>query len=229
MVPTMLASPPPVVDQAVALLPTHTHSGAGGGAGVRRLTRGETLFHAGDRRNGLYKVERGALCHYVRWPDGRHEVIEFAFPGDIIGFGHLDFHASTAQAAARTIVSPVDEVEFERLVESDGMLSARYAAAADREFEFLRLRALQSTQNAPARRVASFLAALAQLSAREGRDPSTAADELTSGIVAEQLDMSVDTFAGVLSELKTRGILADAGESLRISDIAALEKFADAA
>ena len=229
MVSPMLASPTPVadplVDQAVALLPAH----AGCSARVRRLTRGETLFHAGDRRDCIYRVERGALCHYVRWPDGRHEVIEFAFPGDIIGFGHLDVHASTAQAAARTIVSPVTEREFERLLENDGMLSARYAAAADREFEFLRLRALQSTQNAPARRVASFLAALAQLSAREGRDPSTVADELTSGVVAEQLDMSVDTFAGVLSELKTRGLLADAGETLRISDIDALEKFADAA
>jgi len=228
MVPSMLASSPPiadpVVDQAVALLPAHS------GARVRRLNRGETLFHAGDPRGGIYRVERGALCHYVRWPDGRHEVIEFAFPGDVIGFGHMDFHASTAQAAARTIVSSVSTAEFDRLVESDGMLSARYAAAADREFEYLRLRALQSTQNAPARRVASFLAALAQLSAREGRDPSTVADELTSDTVAEQLGMSVDTFAGVLSELKTRGILADAGEQrLRIPDIAALEKFADAA
>jgi len=213
----------PVIDPAVALLPARS------GARVRRVNRGETLFHAGDRRDGIYRVERGALCHYVRWPDGRHEVIEFAFPGDIIGFGHVEFHASTAQAAARTIVSPVGTSEFERLLESDGTLSARYAAAADREFEYLRLRALQSTQNAPARRVASFLAALAQLSAREGRDPSTVADELTSGVVAEQLHMSVDTFADVLRELKTRGLLADAGESLRISDIGALEKFADAA
>lgn len=229
MVPSMLASSTSVVDQvvdqAVALLPPNSNASAR----VRRLNRGETLFHAGDPRDGMYRVERGALCHYVRWPDGRHEVIEFAFPGDIVGFGHLDFHASTAQAAARTIVSPVSRAEFEQLLENDGTLSARYAAAADREFEFLRLRATQSTQNAPARRVASFLAALAQLSAREGRDPSAMADELTSGAVAEQLDMSVDTVAGILSELKTRGLLADAGETLRISDIDALEKFADAA
>jgi CRP/FNR family transcriptional regulator len=187
------------------------------------------LFHAGDRRDCLYRVERGALCHYIRWPDGRHEVIEFAFPGDIIGFGHLDFHASTAQAAARTIVSPVDETEFEHLVESDGQLSARYAAASDREFEFLRLRALQSTHNAPAKRVASFLAALSQLGAREGRDPSLITDEFTSGIVAEHLDMSIDTLAGVLGELKARGMVTDAREGLRIADIEALEKFADAA
>ncbi len=47
----------------------------------RTLAGGEVLFQAGDTRARLYRVERGALCHYRRWDDGRCEIIEYAFPG----------------------------------------------------------------------------------------------------------------------------------------------------
>lgn len=196
---------------------------------VRRLARGEILFHCGEPRGQLYRVERGALCHYLRWNDGRHEVIEFAFPGDIIGFGHLAEHTSTAQAAAKTIVSPVSVAEFEQLLERDGQLAARYAAAADREFDYLRVRAIEMGRGKPAKRVASFLAALARLGANEGRDPKLASEEFSSGAVAEQLDLSLDTLSGVLRELESRGLVSAAQQGLRIRDLEALERFADAA
>ena len=197
--------------------------------GVRRLARGETLFHAGDRREQLFRVERGALCHYLRWDDGHHEVIEFAFPGDIIGFGHLAQHATTAQAAAKTIVSPISEEEFEQLLKTDGQLAARYAAAGDREFEFMRARSIDSNRGKPAKRVASFLAAMSRLSADEGRDPNVITDEFSSGVVAEHLHMSLDALASVLRELEAEGMVAEADKGLRIVDIDALETFADAA
>jgi CRP/FNR family transcriptional regulator len=199
------------------------------GGRVRRLSRGETLFRAGDPRRQLYRVERGALCHYLRWNDGRHEVIEFAFPGDVIGFGYLAAHTSTAQAVARTIVSPVSEAEFERLCEADGQLAARFAAAADREFEYLRLCAVESGRGKPAKRVASFLAALSRMSAGEGRDPKVITDEFSSGVVAEHLEMTVDALAAVLRELEAQGLVTSARGALRIADVEALERFADAA
>ena len=198
-------------------------------ARVRRLARSETLFRAGDPRQQLYRVERGALCHYMRWSDGRHEVVEFAFPGDIIGFGYLENHASTAQAVAKTIVSPVSDAEFEQLLETDGQLAARFAAAADREFEYLRVSAIGSGHGKPAKRVASFLAALARMGASEGRDPHIIADEFASGAVAEHLEMTVDALADVLRELEVHGMVASARGGLRIADLAALERFADAA
>ena len=197
--------------------------------GVRRLARGETLFHTGDEREQLYRVERGALCHYVRWDDGHHEVIEFAFPGDIIGFGHLAMHTSTAQAVAKTIVSRVSEAEFEQLLETDGQLAARFAAAGDREFEFMRVRSVEIGRGNPAKRVAAFLAALARLNADEGRNPSVITEEFSSGAVAGHLNMTVADLAGVLRQLETDGLVACDTAGLRISNIDALERYADAA
>ena len=198
-------------------------------AATRTLSRGEVLFQLGDTRAKLYRVERGALCHYLRWEDGRREIIEFAFPGDIVGFGYLESHISTAQAISETAVSLVTPEDFECARETDGQLASRVAAAADREFDFLRAQAVQAGEGKPVVRLASFLTALSHISASEGRDPSLVTDEVSSGFVAEQLAMSVDGLARALRELESRGIVQPTPQGLRIADIDALEKFADAA
>ncbi len=192
----------------------------------RTLAGGEVLFQAGDTRARLYRVERGALCHYRRWDDGRCEIIEFAFPGDIIGFGHLEAHISTAQAMIETVVSTVTTQEFEGALAGDDHLAARLAAAADREFDFLRDRAVASGKGKPVERLASFLAALSHLSANEGRDPMLVTDEISSGLVAEHLDMTIDVLVGALRELERRGVVRSTAKGLRIANISGLEDLA---
>jgi len=195
----------------------------------RTLARSEILFQTGERRGKLYRVESGALCHYLRWEDGRREIVEFAFPGDIVGFGHLPQHVSTAQAMVETTVSQVAKAEFDRLLETDGQLAARFAAAGDREFEYLREVTVKSGSVKPVERVASFLTALSHMSEVEGRDPTLVAEEISSGDVAEHLDMTLDGLVAALRELERRGMVATAGNGrLRIADRPALEKLAAA-
>jgi CRP/FNR family transcriptional regulator len=195
----------------------------------RTLGGGEVLFQAGDTRARLYRVERGALCHYRRWDDGRCEIIEFAFPGDIIGFGHLEEHISTAQAMVETLVSTLTTEEFEQALVRDDHLAARLSATADREFDFLRERAIDSGKGKPVERLASFLAALAHMSAEEGCDPMFVTDEVSSGLVAEQLDMTIDVLARALRELEQRGMVRSTDKGLRIANISALEQLAHVA
>ena len=66
------------------------------------------------------------------------------------------------------------------------------------------------------------------MSAGEGRDPSLITDELSSGAVAEHLGLSLDALADVLRDLEARGLVLSAREGLRITDLGALERFADA-
>ena len=67
------------------------------------------------------------------------------------------------------------------------------------------------------------------MEAAEGRDPSVITDELSSGAVADHLNMSVDALAGVLRELEAQGVVTPVRDGLRIADLEALERFADAA
>ena len=192
----------------------------------RTLSSGEVLFQAGDTRAKLYRVERGALCHYRRWEDGRCEIIEFAFPGDVIGFGHLEAHISTAQAMVETVVSTVTSYDFEQLLGADDHLAVRLSAATDREFDFLRERAIESGKGKPVERLASFLTALSHMSANEGRDPMIVTDEVSSGVVAERLDMSIDALGHALRELESRGMVRPTPKGLRISNLSGLEQLA---
>ncbi len=202
-----------------------------GPAPARTLARSEILFQAGDRRGKLYRVESGALCHYLRWEDGRREIVEFAFPGDIVGFGHLPSHVSTAQALVETTVSLVSQDEFDDLLETDGQLAARFAAAGDREFEYMREVTVNTASGSAksVERVASFLSALSHMSEVEGRDPTLVADEISSGDVAAHLDITLDGLVAALRELERRGMVATAGDGhLRIADRPALDKLAAA-
>jgi CRP-like cAMP-binding protein len=194
---------------------------------VRCLAPGEILFGIGDPRGGLYRVERGALCHYTR-SHGRHEIIEFVFPGDVIGFGHIATHVSTAKAMLHTEISSVAPHEFECALRTDDQLAARVAMAADREFDSLRCRALEAVHNQPTARLASFLVALSRLSAREGRDSRLVPDEIPSEAIAEQLAMSREDLASALLQLEKRELVSPSPAGLHILDLADLERFANA-
>jgi CRP/FNR family transcriptional regulator len=198
------------------------------GVVLQNVATGEILFQAGDERQ-VYRVERGAVCHYARWADGRHEVLEFAFPGDIVGLGNLSVHATTAQAMVDSVVSLVSDAELADCLSHDDRLSFRMAAAAERDFDFLRDKAERARSSAPTARVANFLLALASLNVPEGRDPGLISDDLTAGFVADKLNMSIDKLAVALLCLKRHGAVTETARGLRIVDIATLQRLADAA
>jgi CRP/FNR family transcriptional regulator len=195
---------------------------------LETVDTGEILFQPGDRRT-LYRVERGAICHYMLWSDGRHDVIEFAFPGDIIGLGHLDHNVSTAQAMVDTVLSLVDDEAFSTALQKDDRLSFRLASAVEREFEYQRDKSLATSQVPATARVANFLLALSSLNGPEGRDKAVISDEITAGFVAEKLDLSIDKLSAALLQLKRDGAVKETPLGLRIIDTQCLQRAADAA
>jgi len=202
------------------------------GAALQSVKTSEILFHAGDDRV-LYRVERGAVCHYMLWADGRYEVIEFAFPGDIVGLGHMSRHVSTAQAMVDTVVSRVGDDDFEDAIEHDDRLSFRLAAAAEREFDYLRDQAVASNVSAnelpAAAKLANFLLVLSSLNGPEGRDRNFIGDDITAGFVAERLNLSIEKLGAALLSLKKQGAVRETPGGLRIVDATTLQRMAEAA
>lgn len=199
-----------------------------GAKSSRCVKTGAMLFQVGGRRQ-LYQVERGALCHYINWPDGRHEVIEFAFAGEIVGLGALSEHVSTAQAMVDTRVRPIDEASFAELCRGDDRLELRAASAMDREFDFVRQRARSSAVVTPSQKVARYLSALVSIAVNEGSVQALGAEDTVSGVVADRLGLDIDALSSALLDLKRRGLVdtSKAG-NLIVKDCRALEIFGDA-
>lgn len=191
------------------------------------IAHGESLFTPGTPRAAAYVVEAGALCHYIVWPDGSHDVIECAFPGDIVGLGSLGEHISTAQAMVDTAVVPLTGSELASALQSNAALAARMASATDREFEFLRHRALQPGLRPVLNRIAAYLLAVAGNACRSGET------HLASGVEGEQalaliLEIPAADVRDAMAELRDRGLITERDGALVIADAGGLEKLADA-
>jgi CRP/FNR family transcriptional regulator, anaerobic regulatory protein len=195
---------------------------------LQTVATGTALFRPGDERC-VYRVETGSLSQFMQWHDGRHEVLEFAFPGDIIGIGHLSIHVSSAHAMVDSVVSLLGEAEFKHELEANDVLALRLTAAAEREFDYMGGRAHRLVAVKPDVRLASYLSALARMNDREGRGPTFISDMNCTPYVAELLQVDVSTLAKALANLHKRGLVAPVEGGLTVVDVAALERFADAA
>ena len=194
---------------------------------ARALAAGEVLFREGDPRNYVYRVETGALCLFKLRADGSEDVIEFAFPGDLVGLGYLDTHATGAQASIETQLSCLPRTGVDPAAERTARSRARLTASIDREVALLTQSLAQTARPDDARRIAALFVTLSRYNAYEGRDPALITDSLRCGVVAGYLDMSVDHLARELSGLEARGLIEPSPRGLLLKDLDGLERLAD--
>ena len=187
----------------------------------------DPLFSFGDPKTDLYVMESGVVAVYEPRLEGHQAVIEFAFPGDIIGLGFLQTHICTARASVETVAHCVPFSAQDRLIADDPRAQARLADAIEREFEFLRRSSIKFSRENPLGRVAAFLLTLSRQNEQEGRDPTVLVQPLHCGVVADFLALSIDRLGSLLVQLNQRGIIDDTPGGLRLTDIAALETLAD--
>jgi CRP/FNR family transcriptional regulator len=194
----------------------------------RRLAAGEMLFREGDPRTHVYRVEQGSICLFKLRGDGSHDVLEFAFPGDIVGLGYLDHHVSAAQATVETSVSCVPRAAVQLVLDKTPHITSRLTAAIEREVAFLRESQSRAGRCSPVERIAALFVTLSRCNAYEGRDPTLIADSLTCGVVAGYLNVSVDELADCLKELARRDLVEATPAGLRLKNFDELEHLADA-
>ncbi len=218
--PLVRAPQPLGRDESVPLEPLDS-------AHLVKLANGDMLFHEGEARAGAFRVTSGALCHYMQWRDGRQNLIEMAFPGDIVGFGHLAHHISTARAIIATEVTPVSEAELTQALVTDAELAARMALAADREFDILRDAALASSRGSLSRRVANLVLALATRDASGSIVSGARIENIVDTFFANSLGVPLADLANAVAGLIAGKALAAEEAGLAILDPAALQRAAD--
>ncbi len=205
----------------------HITLGSGVRSALKAFAPTERLFSLGDPKTDLYLVESGVVAVYEPRLEGQQAVIEFAFPGDIVGLGFLQTHTSTARASVETVAHCMPFSAQDRLIADDPRAQAKLSDAIEREFEFLRRSSLKFSRENPLGRVAAFLLTLSRQNEQEGRDPAVLTQPLQCGVVADFLALSIDRLGALLIQLNQRGIIEQMPGGLRLTDIAALETLAD--
>ena len=194
---------------------------------VITLAAGEILFQEGDLRRHVYRIEAGALCLYRKRPDGGQDVLEFAFPGDLVGIGYLDSHVAAAQATMITSLSCLPRDAHNATAEQSTRARSRLTAAIEREVAFLKDTLVNRARPEPLRRVAALFVTLSRQNGYDGREESVITDSLKCGTVAGHLGLSVDALAHELAELEARGLIEPCDKGLRLLDVDTLMRLAD--
>jgi CRP-like cAMP-binding protein len=177
-------------------------------AGAQRTIEAkEHIFREGDQVANVYRVEVGHVCIYKTLSDGRRQVVDFAYPGDIIGLGAMGEHTSNAQASTRTRVRAMPVAQLQQAVREDGRLGLELYDAMSRELSASRELLLTVSQRTAAERVAGFLMALSRRAERNGEEADEFVLPMTRSDIADFLGLTIETVSRTFTKLRNEGLI----------------------
>ena len=177
------------------------------GGPVRTIEAKEHAFLEGDTVTHVFKVEVGHICVYRTVLDGRRQIVDFAYPGDLIGLGSVGEYSHSAQATTRTRLRPIPVGALHKAVERDGRLGIKLYEALARELNASREMLFTVTQRTAGERVAAFLLALSRRNARNGADPNEFVLPMTRTDIADFLGLTIETVSRMFTKLRVEGVI----------------------
>lgn len=174
-------------------------------ATVRKLESKEHVFCEGDPRLHVFRVEEGVIAIYKTLCDGRRRIIDFAYPGDLLGLGVLDEHILSAQATSRAKVRCFSAAVLETMAENDAALALKLYKSVCHELTATRSLLVTVGQRSAIERVAAFLLALRRRSG--DADAETVTLAMRRSDIADLLGLTIETVSRTLSKLRTMGVI----------------------
>jgi CRP/FNR family transcriptional regulator len=174
---------------------------------LRVIDAKEHVFRDGDPATAIYKVISGLVCLYLLLPDGRRQVVDFAFPGDVVGLGALTHHTVNAQANEVTRLSVHPMAMVRDLASRDAELSRDLYAAVSLELQAARDLLMTVSRRTAIERVAAFLLTLAQRNERRGRPSRNIVLPMTRSDIADVLGLTIETVSRTFTKLRAEGYI----------------------
>ena len=196
-------------------------------APLRSFAAKEHVFTEGDARANLYRLESGAVCLYKVMPDGRRQVLGFAYAGDLIGLGSSGEHQFNAQATKGSELRILPWSLVQRLGREDSEFAFKLYEAAARELAAAHDLLLTTGQRTAMESLAAFLLAMARRG-RRGKDGKTIIDlPMTRSDIGDFLGLTIETVSRTFTKLRNLHIidLAQCTE-VHVLDMDALEDLA---
>jgi CRP-like cAMP-binding protein len=185
------------------------------------------LFHEGDSADTLYEVVTGVFRATKVFQDGRRQVVAFAYPGDIIGFGHGEAYRFDCDALTPAKVQVTARGDIGLAIRSRPELGERLLAMAAGEIASMHDLSVLLCRKSAMERIAGFLLSLAGRTGRLGNDlrvslPMCRAD------IADHLGLTIETVSRNLTKLKLRGMIdLPSRGNFVIRDLQRLQKLAE--
>ena len=193
---------------------------------LRRVETKEDIYCEGDARTHVFQVVQGVVAIYKTLVDGRRQIIDFSYPGDIIGLGVLREHVLSAQAVSPAKVRCLSASALERAAEEDANLAVKLYKAVSQELAATRHLLVMLGQRSAIERLATFLLDLHRRLGEPENGNVTLA--MRRSDIGDLLGLTIETVSRTLAKLRAMGIieLQQGGTTVRIRDFERLEDFA---
>lgn len=164
------------------------------------------LFHEGDRADALYEVVTGVFRATKVFQDGRRQVVAFAYPGDIIGFGHGDAYRFDCDALTPARVQVTARGDISQAMRQRPELGDKLLALAAGEIASMHELSLLLCRKSAMERISGFLLSLATRTGKLANDQRISLPMCRADI-ADHLGLTIETVSRNLTKLKLRGII----------------------
>jgi CRP/FNR family transcriptional regulator len=173
----------------------------------RLVAAREHLFTEGDPATHVYQVVSGNVCIYRLLPDGRRQVLDFAYPGDMVGLGALGKHAANAQAMATTRVRCIPLSTLRDVARTDYRIGMQLYEAVSQELLAARELLFTVSQRTAAERLAGFLLALSRRNERRGENANEIVLPMTRTDIADFLGLTIETVSRMFTRFRNAGLI----------------------
>lgn len=193
---------------------------------IRRVETKEDIYCEGEARTHVFQVVQGVVAIYTTLVDGRRQIIDFGYPGDIIGLGVLNEHVLSARAVSPVKVRCLSASALERAAEADASLAIKLYRAVSQELAVTRHLLVTLGQRSAIERLATFLLDLHRRFG-EPEDGNVTLAMLRSDI-GDFLGLTIETVSRTLKKLRATGIieLEQGGTIVHIRDLERLKELA---
>jgi len=180
----------------------------------------EEIYGQAERVERIYRVISGAVRTTRLLSDGRRQVGEFYFPGDVFGLETGPDHRYSAEALCDSVVLSVKRSALrasDAAAEFDRMIWDATARELDRTQDHV----LMLGRKTACERVASFLRGVVERTGGLGDLPMSRQD------MADYLGLTIETVSRMLSQLQSTSVVEfDALRHFRVRNPQALERLA---
>jgi CRP/FNR family transcriptional regulator len=140
-------------------------------------------------------------------PDGRRQVVDFAYPGDLIGLGALGEHTVSAQVTETSRLTAFPIASVHEVARHDLSLGLKLYEAMSQELMAARELLITVCQRTASERIAAFLLALSRRNRRRGSTVDEIVLPMTRTDIADFLGLTIETVSRTLTKLRVDGFI----------------------
>jgi len=194
---------------------------------VRVLEAHAPVFREGDAATHFYEVLDGAVRAVKIFPDGRRQIISFAFAGDIVGFGQKENYGFDCDTLGAARIRAIPRSSLMRALREQPELGEKLLEVAAGEVASMRDLSMLLCRKTALERIASFLLSMAA----RGKGPVTGVRlplPMGRADIADYLGLTIETVSRNLTKLRSLAIIDLPGRGgFVVRDLARLQLLAE--